>query len=133
MGYVAASSAVIDALRVVRLPYHLSSITQAVACVALDHSEEMMAQVGHLKYLRDQAITRLRTMGLEVVDSQSNFFLFGPFIDPHATWQSLVDRGVLVRETGLRGYLRACVGTDEEMGIFYAALDEVVTMERNPR
>ncbi|MDR0487923.1 MAG: histidinol-phosphate transaminase [Propionibacteriaceae bacterium] len=133
VGYVAASSAVIDALRVVRLPYHLSAITQAVASVALDHAEEMLAQVQYLKELREQTMVKLWGLDVTIIDSQANFFLFGPFPDPHATWQALVDRGVLVRETGVESYLRVCVGTGEEMSIFVNALSDVLTMERNPQ
>ena len=132
LGYVAAAEAVVEALRVVRLPYHLSSVTQAVAGAALDHANAMLAQVTHLCQLRDQAMMRLREMGLAVVDSQANFFLFGPFEDRHAAWQDLVDRGVLVRETGPSQYLRVCVGTDQEMEVFYSALAEVWA-ERKPR
>ena len=131
VGYAAAAPAVVDALRVVRLPYHLSAVTQAVACAALDHAGEMLAQVGHLVELRDQAISQLRQMGMFVVDSQSNFFLFGPFRNRHATWQALVDRGILVRETGPEPYLRTCVGTDEEMQILLGGLDVIWNMERN--
>ena len=131
VGYAAAAPAVIDALRVVRLPYHLSAVTQAVAGAALDHAGEMLAQVGHLVEVRDEAMSTLRGMGMDVIDSQSNFFLFGPFADRHATWQALVDRGILVRETGPEPYLRACVGTDEEMEIFYGGLEVVWNMERN--
>jgi len=131
VGYVAAAPSVVDALRVVRLPYHLSGITQAVACAALDHADEMLAQVGHLVDLRDRGMATLRSMGMDVVDSGSNFFLFGPFKNRHAAWQALVDRGVLVRETGPEPYLRTCVGTDEEMEIFYQKVAEVWTMERN--
>ena len=132
LGYVAAAEAVVEALRVVRLPYHLSAVTQAVAGAALDHADAMLAQVAHLRDLRDQAMTRLRAMGLTVVDSQANFFLFGPFADRHAAWRDLVDRGVLVRETGPDQYLRVCVGTDQEMESFYSALAEVWA-ERRPR
>lgn len=131
LGYVAAAEAVIDALRVVRLPYHLSGITQAVACAALDHSQEMLAQVDHLRGLRDQAVAHLRNLGLTVVDSEANFFLFGPFDNRHETWQALAERGVLVRETGPEPYLRACVGTDEQMDVFYAAVAQVWDMERS--
>jgi histidinol-phosphate aminotransferase len=130
LGYLAASPAVVDALRVVRLPYHLSALTQAVAGAALDHADTMLAQVDHLRRTRDQALTRLRAMGLTVVDSAANFFLFGPFADRHAAWQGLVDQGVLVRETGPEPFLRACVGTDQEMDRFYAALDIVWGTER---
>ena len=45
LGYLAATPEFVDALRIVRLPYHLSSITQAVARVALAHAEEMLAAV----------------------------------------------------------------------------------------
>jgi len=131
VGYVAAATSVVDALRVVRLPYHLSAVTQAVACAALDHADEMLAQVGRLRDLRDQAVATLRAMGMTVVDSQANFFLFGPFADRHATWQALVEKGILVRETGPQPYLRACVGTDEEMEIFYQGLADVWQHERN--
>ncbi|MDR2975593.1 MAG: histidinol-phosphate transaminase [Propionibacteriaceae bacterium] len=126
LGYVAAAPAAIDALRVVRLPYHLNAVTQAVAGAALDHADEMLAQVAHMSLVRDAASAALRSLELTVIDSQSNFFLFGPFADRHAVWQALLDRGVLVRETGPEPYLRVCVGTDEEMGKFEIALAQVL-------
>jgi histidinol-phosphate aminotransferase len=130
IGYVAAHKEVIDALRIVRLPYHLNSVTQALGCVALDFAEQMKSQVESLRQKRDQATGRLRAMGLSVIDSQANFFLFGPFANPHDTWQALVDRGILVRDTGVGNYLRVCMGTDEEMDGFFSGLEEVVAEER---
>jgi len=124
---------VIEALNVVRLPYHLSAVTQAVAGVALDHAPALLAQVDHLVELRDEAIRTLRDLGYEVVDSAANFFLFGRFADRHATWQRLVDQGVLVRETGPEPYLRASVGTDEEMAVLYKVLAEIRHLERSLR
>jgi histidinol-phosphate aminotransferase len=126
LGYVAAAPEAIDALRVVRLPYHLNAVTQAVAGAALDHSDEMLAQVAHMGLVRDSSVAALRRLGLTVIDSQSNFFLFGPFADRHAVWQALLDRGVLVRETGPESYLRVCVGTDVEMGAFERALAQAL-------
>lgn len=125
LGYVAANSAIIDALRIVRLPYHLSAVTQAVATVALGHSEQLLARVDELRVTRDELATRLRSRGHRVADSDANFVLFGLFDDRHAVWQGLVDRGVLIRETGPEGWLRVSVGTPEEMKAFYAALEEV--------
>ena len=122
----------INALRIVRLPYHLSQITQAVAGAALDHADEMLAQVGSLRRTRDRVMAHMRAMGLTVVDSQANFFLFGPFTpDRHIIWQKLVDQGVLVRETGPEPYLRTCIGTDEEMDRFLCVLAEILPAERN--
>lgn len=121
VGYLAAAPAVVDACRIVRLPYHLSAQTQAIAEVALEHADEMLAQVELLRRVRDEMLVRLPEMGFEVVDSDSNFVLFGRFTDRHAAWQTLLDAGVLVRETGPAGFLRVSAGTPEEMEVFYAA------------
>ena len=126
VGYLAASVEIVDALRVVRLPYHLSAVTQAVARAALAHRDELMAEVGALRTERDGLVAWLRARGLEVADSDANFVLFGMFPDRHVVWQGLLDRGVLIREVGPSGWLRVSVGTPEETAAFRAALTEVV-------
>ena len=126
LGYLAASTEICDALRVVRLPYHLSAVTQAVARVALRHADELLARVDDLRAERDATVEWLREQGLEVAESDANFCLFGKFDDRHAVWQSLLDRGVLIRETGPDGWLRVSVGTPEEMAAFKTALMEVL-------
>jgi histidinol-phosphate aminotransferase len=126
VGYLAADPAVVQALQIVRLPYHLSSVTQAVAVAALRHRAELLAPVGELRSERDATVGWLRGQGLEVADSDANFVLFGRFADRHAAWQGLLSRGVLVRETGPGGWLRVSIGTRDEMGAFRAALLEVL-------
>ena len=126
LGYIATSAEICDALRVVRLPYHLSAVTQAVARVALRHADELLARVDELREERDATVTWLREQGLEVAESDANFCLFGKFEDRHAVWQGLLDRGVLIRETGPDGWLRVSVGTSEEMAAFRTALMEVL-------
>jgi histidinol-phosphate aminotransferase len=126
LGYLAAAPEVCDALRVVRLPYHLSAVTQAVALAALRHAEELLARVDDLRRERDATVGWLRGEGLEVADTDANFCLFGRFEDRHAVWQGLLDRGVLIRETGPDGWLRVSVGTPEEMAAFRSALREVL-------
>lgn len=126
VGYLAAAPAIVDACRIVRLPYHLSAQTQALAEVALAHAGEMLAQVDLLRRVRDEMLVRLPRLGVEVIDSDANFCLFGPFADRHDVWQRLLDRGVLVRETGPAGWLRVSVGTPEETERFYTALAEVL-------
>ncbi|HEY0186100.1 MAG TPA: histidinol-phosphate transaminase [Cellulomonas sp.] len=126
VGYLAASRELVDALRVVRLPYHLSAVTQATARAALRHSAELMAQVGSLRAERDALVLWLREHGLRVAESDANFVLFGLFADRHAVWQGLLDRGVLIREVGPDGWLRVSVGTPQETAAFQAALSEVV-------
>ncbi|WP_375003159.1 histidinol-phosphate transaminase [Aeromicrobium sp. CTD01-1L150] len=127
LGYLAAHPAVVDALRIVRLPYHLSSVTQATALAALRHTDELLAQVDTLRAERDRTARRLADAGFTVAESDANFVLFGTFEDRHATWQALVDRGVLVRETGPLGWLRVSIGTPSEMDAFFTALTEVTS------
>jgi histidinol-phosphate aminotransferase len=126
LGYLAATPAFVDALRVVRLPYHLSVVTQAAARVALAHAGEMLAAVGQLRAARDDIAAWLAKAGLDVADSDANFVLFGRFADRHAVWQALLDRGVLIRETGPNGWLRVSAGTPAEMASFKAALTDVL-------
>lgn len=122
LGYLAASRQIVDLLRVVRLPYHLSAITQAAALAALSHREELMGQVASLRTERDGLVSWLRAQGLTAIDSDANFVLFGPFADRDAVWQRLLDQGVLIRVVGPAGYLRASVGTPDEMDQFRTAL-----------
>ena len=126
VGYLAADPAVLSALLLVRLPYHLSAITQAVARAALAHRAEPLATVKTIRMQRNDLVIWLRSRGLAVADSDANFVLFGKFADRHAVWQALLDRGVLIRETGPAPWLRVSVGTPEEMTAFRAALDEVL-------
>ena len=125
LGYLAAAPAIVDACRIVRLPYHLSAQTQAVASVALRHADEMLARVDDLRATRDELLRRGPQLGFEVVDSDANFVLIGRWADRHAAWQQLLDQGVLVRETGPEGFLRVSAGTPDEMAAFYAALARV--------
>lgn len=126
LGYLAAAPAFVDALRIVRLPYHLSAVTQAVARVALAHAEEMLMAVDRLRSARDDIASWLRALGLEVADSDANFVLFGRFADRHAVWSGLVDHGVLIREVGPKGWLRVSAGTPSEMATFKSALLDVL-------
>lgn len=126
VGYLAASRELVDALRVVRLPYHLSAVTQAVARAALRHAPELMAQIGSLRAERDGLVRDLRDRGLRVAESDANFVLFRVPGDRHEVWQGLLDRDVLIREVGPEGWLRVSVGTPEETAAFTAALWEVL-------
>jgi histidinol-phosphate aminotransferase len=126
LGYLAADPAVVDALQLVRLPYHLSALTQQVARVALAHAPELLATVEAVKVERDRIVAALPALRLAAVPSDANFVLFGRFGDAHAAWQALLDRGVLVRDPGLAGWLRVTAGLPWEVDEFLAGLGEVV-------
>jgi histidinol-phosphate aminotransferase len=134
LGYLAATPALIDALRLVRLPYHLSAPTQAVACAALEHAEGLLATVEILKTQRDRIVADLGEMGLDPVPSDANFVLFGGLADERATWQALLDQGILIRDVGLPHFLRVTAGTPQETGTFLEAMRRLApTHRQEPR
>ncbi|MGW0482285.1 histidinol-phosphate transaminase [Nonomuraea sp. NPDC003214] len=126
LGYLAAHPAVVEALLLVRLPYHLSALTQTAARVALRHRAELLGTVDALRRERDDTVAWLRSKGLAVADSDANFVLFGRFPDRRAVWEGLLARGVLIREVGPPQWLRVSIGTGEEMAAFRAALEGVL-------
>jgi histidinol-phosphate aminotransferase len=126
VGYLAAGPDVVEALLLVRLPYHLSALTQAAARAALVYRRDLLATVDALRAERDGLVRWLRGRGLAAADSDANFVLFGKFGDAHAVWQGLLDHGVLVRETGPAGWLRVSVGLPAEMRAFRDALAAVL-------
>ena len=122
VGYLAADPAVADALRLVRLPYHLSALTQAAAVAALRHSVEMLARVDEIKEQRDRITRELPGLGYFPWPSEANFVLFGGVADPAGTWAELLAQEVLVRDLGIPGTLRVTAGTESETTEFLAAL-----------
>lgn len=125
LGYFVAAPAFVDAVMLVRLPYHLSVLSQAAALVALRHSEDTLATVAKLAAERDRVVARLQELGYEVVPSESNFVFFGRFADQKATWQEFLDRDVLIRDVGVAGYLRTTIGLPHENDAFLAAAEEL--------
>ncbi|MDG4788743.1 histidinol-phosphate transaminase [Micromonospora sp. WMMD1102] len=128
LGYLAADPAVVAAVQLVRLPYHLSALTQAAARAALAHRDLLLGTVEAIKEQRDRIVAGLRARGRTVADSDANFVLFGVGGDQRVAWRALLDRGVLVRDVGLAGWLRVTAGTPEETDAFLAALDSMPTM-----
>ncbi|WP_329017352.1 histidinol-phosphate transaminase [Streptomyces sp. NBC_00690] len=126
LGYLAAAPAVVDAVQLVRLPYHLSAVTQATALAALEHTDTLLGYVEQLKAERDRLVTELRAIGFSVTDSDANFVQFGRFDDAHEAWQKILDRGVLVRDNGVPGWLRVTAGTPTENDAFLDAVRELM-------
>ena len=122
LGYLAAAPELTEALRLVRLPYHLSTTTQAVACAALEHADGLLGTVELIKAQRDRIVADLAAMGLDPVPSDANFVLFGGLEDERVTWQALLDRGILIRDVGLAHHLRVTAGTPQETGAFLEAM-----------
>lgn len=126
LGYAIAAPELIDALRLVRLPYHLSDITQVLACTALDHADLLLGNVDRLIDSRTAIAEHLAALGFTVYPSDSNFVLFGNIASPADLWQKLLDRGILIRDIGIPHHARVNAGTEAETTAFLAALDDIV-------
>ncbi len=129
LGYLAAAPAVVDALQLVRLPYHLSALTQAAARAALRHAGATLGSVALLRAERERVVAALAAVGYDVVPSDANFVLFGRFADAPRAWRAFLDRGVLIRDVGIPRRLRVTVGTPEENDAFLLVAREIVTAE----
>ncbi|MBX3094765.1 MAG: histidinol-phosphate transaminase [Cryobacterium sp.] len=127
LGYLLADPAVIDAMRLVRLPYHLSALTQAAATAALAHADALLANVDDIRRQRDRLLTELPELGYTVWPSHTNFVLFGGVADPRQTFQRLLERSVLIRDVGIAHHLRVTAGTEAETTEFLTALAETDT------
>lgn len=128
LGYLVADRSVIDAMFLVRLPYHLSAITQAAAEVALEYRDELLGNVATLIANRQKVQSQLEALGLRVVPSKANFLLFSGFdIPAPILWKSLLDAGVLIRDVGLSGHLRVTIGSEAENNLFINALTAIIT------
>ncbi|MGO1921124.1 MAG: histidinol-phosphate transaminase, partial [Microbacterium sp.] len=112
VGYLAADPAFIDALRLVRLPYHLSALTQAAAVAALRNADTMLGMVDEIVEQRDRITATLEALDYQPHESWSNFVLFGGVADPRATFEALYERGILVRDIGIPNHLRVTAGTE---------------------
>ncbi len=130
VGYLAADPDLVDALRLVRMPYHLSDPTQAVALAAIRHDASLLATVEAVKQQRDRLVVELGAMGFSPVPSDANFVLFGGLADQRTTWQALLERGVLVREVGIDHHLRVTAGTPAESAAFLRALGDLPDSHR---
>ncbi|HWS92955.1 MAG TPA: histidinol-phosphate transaminase [Mycobacterium sp.] len=132
LGYLVATPAMIDAMLLVRLPYHLSSVTQAAARAALRHADDTLSSVAALVVERERVSTALSGMGFRVIPSDANFVLFGEFADAPATWQRYLDAGILIRDVGIPGYLRATTGLADENDAFLRASAQIAATELAP-
>ncbi|MEO8293830.1 MAG: histidinol-phosphate transaminase [Actinomycetota bacterium] len=132
IGYCLAAPEVVQDLQRVRLPYHMSALTQAAGIAALRGAPAALALLDAIRAQRDRIVSVLGAMpGVTVFPSDANFVLFTPPPDRDAgeVWQGLLDRGVLIRDltSVVPRALRVTAGTEDEITRFLDASTEVLT------
>ena len=129
VGYALTSPEVVEDLQRVRLPYHVSALTQAAGIVAIHHAREAMAILGAIRTERDRIFADLSAMpDVTVYPSDANFVLFVPPGPAAEVRQGLLDRSVLVRDLSsvVPNALRVTAGATHEVDLFLSALEEVL-------
>ena len=121
LGYLVAAPAIIDAVLLVRLPYHLSVLTQVAARAALRHADDTLRSVADLVAERERVSAALTDLGFRVIPSDANFVLFGEFADAADAWQCYLGGGILIRDVGIPGFLRTTIGLADENDAFLTA------------
>ena len=128
IGYMLADPALVRELARVRLPYHLSAITQVVGEAAIRHAGETLQLVKTICDQRDRITFELQSLGLKTYPSSANFVLF-EVENPEEVWTGLLERDVLVRTyagvSQLERCLRVTAGLPEETDVFVKAIKEV--------
>jgi histidinol-phosphate aminotransferase len=132
LGYLIATPALIEAMLLVRLPYHLSSVTQAAARAALRHADDTLGSVATLIAERERVVTALSGMGFRVIPSDANFVLFGQFADAPSAWRRYLEAGILIRDVGIPGFLRVTTGLSDENDAFLRASAQIAATELAP-
>ena len=122
VGYLAAAPELVDALRLVRLPYHLSTPTQAVARAALAHASTML---GHSRRDQGRAGPHRRRADHPGLPAGPERRQLRPVRWPRRRGRhlaALLEQGVLVRNVGIRHHLRVTAGTPPETTAFLDAM-----------
>ncbi len=130
LGFCVAPESIVEELEMVVLPYHLSVPTQLAGTVALRFTGDMDIRVTSIMTERDRVGAALAALdGVEAFPSGANFILFRT-AGGQATWEGLLEAGVLVRNFArwprLDDCLRVTIGRPEENDAFLAALKEVL-------
>lgn len=125
LGYFIAAPAVVEAILLVRLPYHLSSLSQQVAITALTHADETLSTVHKVINERNRVAYQLQEMGYVVHPSDANFLLYGNYTNPAQAWQRYLDEKILVRDLRIQGKLRVSMGLPESNDAFLAVSREL--------
>jgi len=119
LGICMASEEIIRALNKVKYPYNVSALTQQFAIEILHNDLQQKRQVSEIKTERERLRSALTTLKIvkQVYPSQANFLLVR-MENAKATYQALLDNGIIVRDRSsslhCENCLRITVGTPQE-------------------
>jgi histidinol-phosphate aminotransferase len=130
VGYIIAEPALLALLEPVRESFNVNALALTAAQAALADDAHLRSVVVQNAAERESLAGALRSMGLQVLPSQTNFLLVHFGAKTSAIEQALFERGVIVRPMvgyGLADYLRITVATHPENQRLLANLKAVLS------
>lgn len=126
VGYGVTAPDNIVELRRIQLPFSVTTLAEVAAVEALRHQDRVAAVREHNRDGIEFLTAGLRTRGVAVAESQTNF-VYADFGERAAEIErSLLTQGVIVRPVVPATFLRINTGTQVEMERFFQALDAVI-------
>lgn len=123
IGYIVAAEARIRDLRMMSLPYPVSSLAAATAKVALTHAPRLLERIPAILDERDWLRAELESRGFRTTDSDANFLLFTGMTCSESLFEDLAAAKIAIRNVGPAGWLRVSIGTPADNRAFLAVLD----------
>jgi histidinol-phosphate aminotransferase len=133
VGYLMASPELVREINKARLPYNLNFFSQAAAMAAIEEWASLEVTIDRLNVLRGELQAELAKLpGVKVYPTRANFFLVElAAADPKAVFESVYQRGILIRDVTsyprLSRCLRISVGSEDENRALVSAMAEALT------
>ena len=129
VGYGILPPALCARLANARIPFTVNLLAEEAAIAALEDDVFYNQTLEIVMRGRELFLKELPRLGCEVWPSQSNFVMFRPPMDARRVFETLLERGVIVRHLGSFGVgdcIRVNVGTDAENQFFLETLEGVL-------
>lgn len=127
-GYLVADKECISLINRIRPPFNVNSAAQIICAEAIKDQEHIKKVIALNKAGRNYIYEELNKLGLEYVETNTNFMLIKTG-NGKKVFDDLLKEGVIVRFLGvkrLEEYIRVSIGLEEENKIFIDALKKVL-------
>ncbi len=126
LGYLVSNQDIVDTLNLVKSPYNLNTLSQAVGIYALSQID-VMKQYTHMMIKQREIVEdALSKLDIKLYPSQANFVFFKS--KEEELFQKLLTKGILIRSFSgsLKSYYRITIGEENENQILIKALKEIL-------
>lgn len=132
LGFAVSNTKIIGAIKAVKSPYNVNSLTQAVAEVVLADKEKIKENINNIIRSKNELYENLKLIEskhnnkIKVYNSKTNF-VFMKAKDANAVFEALKKRSIVVRCMG--EFIRVTAGSKEENTAFLNEFEKILKSE----